>query len=288
MSSAGPRARRLIINADDLGLSQAVNRAIFSAHLDGVLTSTSLMATGPAFADAIAGLASCPGLGVGVHLVLHDEVPAADPAVIPSLLGPDGKLPPLGAVVKKLLTGRIAREEVRREYDAQLAKVRAAGIEPTHVDSHCHLHAFPAIAGIAEDVAEKHGVRCTRRAKAFRWSDYSGAPLKRWPLGLLISSCQKLSEARVRGVLKSPDRFLGLIKSGALDTRWLLETLPTLKPGSVTEIMVHPSDGSGPGQDLQDHGPAQRRVEYEALVSPRVRERIRELGIELVTYRALV
>ncbi len=285
--TAVPRPPRLIVNADDLGLSEAVNRAIFDAHRLGILTSTSLMATGPAFAPAIAGLAACPQLGVGVHLTLHDELPASDPAAIPSLVGADGRLHPLGKVVKRLLTGRIEREEVRREYDAQLARVRASGVEPTHVDSHCHLHAFPAIADVAEDVAERHGVRCTRRAKAFRWSDYSGAPLKRWPLGLLISTCQRLSERKLRGVLKSPDRFLGLIKSGALDTEWLLATLPTRPAGSVTEIMVHPADGSGPDQGLEDHGPAQRRVEYEALVSPRVRQRVQELGIELVTYRAL-
>lgn len=282
-----PRPPRLIVNADDLGLSDAVNRAIFDAHRLGILTSTSLMACGPAFDAAVAGWKQHSTLGVGVHLVLHEERPVSDPSLIPSLVDEHGRLKPLKQVVRRLLTGQVEAAEVEREYDAQLAKVRAAGIQPTHIDSHCHLHAFPAIAGIAARVAWRHGVRAARRPRVRAWSDFQGAPWGRYPLGLLISACQMLSERKLPSSLRSPDRFFGLIRSGALDTEWLLATLPTLPAGSISEIMVHPGDGSGPGQEQQDHGPAQRRVEYEALVSPRVRERIAELGVELVNYSAL-
>src|SRR5690606_34833518 len=115
-----------------------VDRAIFEGHDRGIVTSASLMATGAAFEHAVAGLRPRPRLGCGVHLVLHDEKPVLDPARIPTLVGPDGRLKPLREALRGLLFGASDAAEIEAEYAAQIQRARDAGIRPSHLDSHCH------------------------------------------------------------------------------------------------------------------------------------------------------
>ena len=84
-------AARLILNADDFGLTRGINRAIGELHANGAVTSATLMANGPAFDDAVAIALKRPTLGVGCHVVLTDGIPVSHPSDIPSLLGSDGK-----------------------------------------------------------------------------------------------------------------------------------------------------------------------------------------------------
>jgi chitin disaccharide deacetylase len=278
---------RLIVNADDLGLSAAVNRAIFEGHDRGIVTSTSLMATGPEFDAAVAGLRTRPRLGCGIHLVLHDERPVSPPDRIPSLVGVNGRLKPLREALRGLLFGGARAAEIELEYTAQIERVRAAGIQPSHFDSHCHLHAFPAVGPIAHALGKRFGIACARQPEANAWSDFSGAPWARFPLALLITASHRMTKRRIASRLRAPDRFLGLVKSGALDAAWMVRTITALENGTTSEIMVHPGDGSGPGDPHGDHGPERRRVELEAVTSPAVIELVRKRGVELVDYRAL-
>src|SRR5262249_30986689 len=120
---------RLIVNADDFGLSPGINRGIIEAHRKGVVTSASLMATGDAFDDAVLLSRAHPELSIGVHLTLVEGVPVRRPADIPSLVGPDGRFAKsLGAFLKVWLTGRIRPEDVGRELDAQVEKVLSRGV----------------------------------------------------------------------------------------------------------------------------------------------------------------
>ncbi|MCY2959622.1 MAG: ChbG/HpnK family deacetylase [Planctomycetota bacterium] len=276
------------MNADDLGLSTGVDRAIFEGHDRGIVTSASLMATGPAFEHAVAGLSSRPRLGCGIHLVLHEEKPALDPARIPSLVGADGRLKPLREAVRGLLFGTSAPAEIEAEYAAQIQRALDRGIRPSHLDSHCHLHAFPAVGPIVHALGERFGIACARQPEAGSWSDYRAAPLARYPLAFLITASQRFTRRRVAVGLRSPDKFLGLVHSGALDVDWMVRAIDELEPGVVAEIMVHPGDGTGEGEAGGDHGPYRRRVELEAVTSPRVLEAIRRRGVELIDYRALV
>ncbi len=285
MASTAPP--RLIVNADDLGLSAGVDRAIFAGHDRGVVTSASLMATGASFAHAVAGVRARPRLGCGVHLVLHDEKPVLDPARIPSLVGADGRLKPLRDAVRGLLFGASDPAEIEAEYAAQIRRVRDAGIDPTHLDSHCHLHAFPAVGPIVHALGERFGIACARQPEAGSWSDYRAAPLARYPLALLITATHRFTKQRVAQSLRSPDKFLGLVHSGALDAAWMVRAIEDLEPGVVAEIMVHPGDGSDEGDAGGDHGPYRRRVEFEAVTSPLVLEAVRRGGVELIDYRAL-
>lgn len=285
MASTAPP--RLIVNADDLGLSLGVDRAIFEGHDRGIVTSASLMATGASFEHAVAGLRTRPRLGCGVHLVLHDEKPVLDPARIPTLVGPDGRLKPLREALRGLLFGASDAAEIEAEYAAQIQRARDAGIRPSHLDSHCHLHAFPAVGPIVHRLGERFGIPCARQPEAGSWSDYRAAPLARYPLALLITASHRFTKGRVTRGLRSPDRFLGLVRSGALDADWLVRAIEELEPGVVAEIMVHPGDGTDEGGAGVDHGPYQRRIELEAVTHPKVLEAVRRRGVELIDYRAL-
>ncbi|MBL8862097.1 MAG: ChbG/HpnK family deacetylase [Planctomycetes bacterium] len=279
---------RLIVNADDLGFSEGVDRAIFAGHDRGIVTSASLMATGASFEHAVRGAFERPRLGVGVHLVLHDDLPVSEPRAVPSLVGPAGRFRPLREAVRALLFGRVDEREVELEYAAQIQRVLAAGVTPTHLDSHCHLHALPSVGPIVHRLGERFGIACAREPEASSWSDFRAAPLGRYPLALLISASQRFTRRRIVNGLRAPDRFLGLVKSGALDEDWLVRAIEALEPGRITELMVHPGDDEQAFAGVADHGAAVRRRELEAITAPRVLEAVRRCGVELVDYRALL
>jgi hypothetical protein len=117
--------------------------------------------------------------------------------------------------------------------------------------------------------------------------EFLGAPLSRYPMSILITMSHKLTRMRVREQLRTPDTFIGMVKSGDLDARWIETAASALVPGRISELMVHPSDGTDEGDPYGDHGPAKRRLELEAVTSPRVRAEIERLGIRLVDYRFL-
>lgn len=281
------RAPRLIVNADDLGMSRGIDAAIFEAHARGILTSTSLMAGGEAFEHALAGLRAHPQLGCGVHLVLHDELPLAPREHIPHLVGADGRLRALRPTARALLLGRIPEAEIEAEYAAQIERVLAAGVQPTHLDSHCHLHGFARSCAVLHRLGRRYGIPCARRPELSGRADFRGAPLARWPVALLISTLHRRSLARVREPLRTPQRFLGLVRSGALDTGWMVRAIEGLADGETAELMTHPGDGSGAGDPYGDHGPALRKRELVALLAPEVRAAVERRGVQLVSYREL-
>jgi predicted glycoside hydrolase/deacetylase ChbG (UPF0249 family) len=286
LSSAEPAY--LIVNADDLGMTEGVNQAIFTAHEQGIVTSTSLMAVGGAFDAAVRGSRAHPRLGIGVHLCLHDEVPVLDRRKIPTLVGEDGKMRSLSLVLRRLVTGQLDSSEIEAEYSAQVERARGAGIDVTHLDSHCHLHAFPKIAKVVRAVARSAGIACIRRAESTRISDYAGSPFGRYPVSILITCMSKLSYIGVRPTWRYPDRFVGMVRSGTVDAEWMQGAIESLVPGRVTELMVHPGDGSALYCGDDDHGPAQRKIEWEAVTAPRVIEAVRARGVKLVNYRHLL
>ena len=278
----------LIVNADDLGMSAGINDAIFSAHERGIVTSTSLMAVGAAFDSAVRESREHPRLGVGVHLCLHDETPVSPPSAIPTLVGEDGKMRPLSKVLRRLVAGQLDASEIEAEYSAQIARARDAGIDVTHLDSHCHLHAFPPVAKVVRRVAARFGIVCRRKPEASRLSDYAGAPIGRYPVAFMITLCNKLSRALAGDdAVRTTHRFAGMVRSGTVDADWLAKSVAQLESDKWTELVVHPGDGSPLYGPQDDHGPAQRKVEWEAVTSPLVLEAVRARGAKLVNYRDL-
>lgn len=285
--------KQLILNADDFGLTPGVNEGIIRAHQDGILTSATLMATSRAFDDAVARAKSTPRLGVGCHLVLVGGKAVSQPEEIPSLVDAAGKFPPtLPQFVAKVSSGTVRSRDIERELRAQIGKVRGAGIEPTHVDTHKHTHAHPVVMKALGRVVHEMGITRVRKPAeelAASWESQSCGE-RSW--GRLASAAAVRavtpwfqSLARTYG-LNTPDHFLGLAMTGRLSAAVLRQLIDLLPEGS-TEIMLHPgicdADLASTGSRLQQ----QRQLEMDALLAPEVRAAVERNGVRLITYRDL-
>src|SRR5690606_38377434 len=154
---------RLIVNADDFGLSPGVNRGIVAAHRAGIVTSASIMVTGPAFAHAVALAREHPTLDLGVHLTLTELAPLAPTEAVRSLVDETGRFAPHAiAFARRYLRGSVSLSEVRDELDAQIRLARAHGLAISHLDSHQHVHALPGVARVVAELAKTHGIRAVR------------------------------------------------------------------------------------------------------------------------------
>ena len=239
-------ATRLIINADDLGLTTGVNRAIAELHQAKVLTSATLMATGTAFDDAVAIAHANPTLGVGCHVVLTDGVPVSHPESSPSLLGADGKTfrPSLIDFVQALLRGIIRENDIEREALAQVQKLQRAGIDVTHIDTHKHTHLFPAVARPLLHLAERCSVGAVRNPFEEGWSLGlgHGNRLRRLQvklLGRLQSQFEHQPQIRNAQVLTT-DGTIGISATGHLDAPTLRQILQAMPAEGVFELCCHP------------------------------------------------
>jgi len=155
--------RRVIINADDFGLSPGVNRGILEAFRHGILSSTTMLVNLAHFDDAVGLAADNPDLPVGVHLSLLWGPPVSDPATVPTLIERDGCFPrSLLVLARRYALGRLCVDQVRMELRAQMARFRGAGLTPTHVDTHKHVHCLPGILAAVADVAAECGVHRAR------------------------------------------------------------------------------------------------------------------------------
>jgi hopanoid biosynthesis associated protein HpnK len=229
--------KRIIINADDFGLCSCVNEGIVRAHREGVLSSATIMANMPGFAEAVALARDNPALGVGVHLNLLRGLPLSDPSKIAPLLGPDGRF----LVSPRLLFGRIVsgkakREVLERELRAQIEKVLRAGIVPSHLDSEKHMHAFPPVFQAVIDLAVDYGIKKVRFIREFGLSRHISQSAK----AVFLSLCCARVSARIRSAgLVIVDRFYGISNSGRMTAADLRRLIERPEEGSV-EIMVHP------------------------------------------------
>src|SRR5215469_14201587 len=139
-------SRFLIVNADDFGRNDAVNAAVVESFRNGIVTSTSIVATGPAFDQAVALAKELPELGVGIHLAATEYIPVLPPAQIPRLVNAEGQFYPRGEQFRRIAVYPRMQEDLLHEWDAQISKVVNAGISLTHIDGHGHCHAHPAAA----------------------------------------------------------------------------------------------------------------------------------------------
>jgi chitin disaccharide deacetylase len=268
----------LILNADDFGLTPGINRAIGELHAAGVLTSTTLMAAGPAFDDAVAIAHAYPTLGLGCHIVLTDGVPVSPPESIPTLLGPQlpgqaGKSfrPSLLDFLQALLRGHISEDEVAIEALAQIQKLQRAGIVVTHIDSHKHTHLFPAIARPLLHVAERTGVPAIRNPFEPQWSlalDH-GSRIRR--LGVkLITRLRPRFEAlpQIRdGRIQTTDGTIAISATGELTAATLAEVLHALPPTGTYELCCHPGYNDRDLDRVATRLRAHRNIEREALLT---------------------
>jgi len=286
--------KRLIVNADDFGLTAGVNQAIIEGHQDGLISSTTLMANGDAFASAVALSRQAPRLGVGIHLNLTEGKPVAPASSVPSLLNGCGLFArkPAG-LWRAMLLGRVRAIEVERELHAQVEKVLAAGIVPTHLDSHKHVHALPVLGEMSLKLARQYGIGAIRSI-AETWPAL-GYLLRRFPrartrilrqrfnsLALSVLSRgwrRRLPQAGVA----CAEHFYGVTPTGFLDEELLREILRRL-PDGTSELMCHPGFADQALRQTPTRLVEQREKEYQALTRPCIKLLAKDLGIQIINY----
>src|SRR6516162_11592329 len=126
-------SRFLIVNADDFGRNEAVNAAVAEGFRHGIVTSTSIVATGPAFDQAVALAKEVREMGVGIHLAATEYIPVLPPTMIPNLVNSEGRFYPRSEQFRRMALRPSMRKELLLEWDAQIAKVVNAGIRLTHI-----------------------------------------------------------------------------------------------------------------------------------------------------------
>ena len=283
---------RLIINADDFGLTSGVNRAIMECGRAGAITSTTLMANSRAFAEAVTLAGNARGLKVGCHVVLIDGEPLA--SGLTSLTSGTLKFKnslrdfALAAVRKQL-----SQDEIQREAEAQIRKLQAAGLTLTHIDTHKHTHIFPHVLRPVLKAAKACGIQAIRNP----FEPFSAWPIRLiasspglWKRALEVTLLQKFASTfrhiiREEGMITT-EGTAGIIATGRLDQRLFVSTMQAL-PEGTWELVCHPGYADA---DLQNAGTRlleSRRVELDALRSEQTKSAVAARGVELISYADL-
>lgn len=283
---------RLIVNADDFGLTSGVNRAVAVANREGIVTSATLMANSRAFDEAVGVAKTQPALRSGCHVVLIDGEPLIRNAK--SLTnGAQRFRTSLKDFAAAAVRKQISPDEIQEESQAQICKLRANGLDVTHVDSHKHTHMFPHVLRPVLRAAKACGVRAVRNPFE---------PWRCWPRQAVLGStsmwlrsvgvsCFLVFSAAFRHAVQqegmlTTDGTVGIVATGKLDSKMLLSMLEAL-PEGTWELVCHPGYSDA---DLQSAGTRlmqSREVELEALTSPEVRSLISRKGIQLISYADL-
>ena len=286
--------KNLIVNADDLGWTEGVNRGIVEAHRKGLVTSTSLLANGRAFESALAAAESNPQLGIGVHLNLSDGPPSAPADEVRGLLNEAGELEEgPESLLLRIASRSLALEEVEREWDAQIRKVRATGVEPTHLDGHKHVQMLPGLFEIALRLAKKHGIRAIRVAheESTLRSVLSSAGDQKvgvvFKQGVQARGLKLLApdarEMAGHAGIATADYFCGIAQTGVL-TREGVEKLLGSLPDGTTELMCHPGYADEELRKTGSRLQESRQTELQILTDGRVRKLVATQGIRLISY----
>ncbi len=263
--------RKLVVNADDFGFTRDVNQGIVEAHRNGILTATTLMATGAAFDDAVTLARENPSLDIGIHLVLVGEPPF--PSTIPQL-------------TRAALFGRI---RVYDELRTQVRRVLDAGLQPTHLDTHKHTHLLPPVLDAVASLSEEYKIPWVRRPFDFPLSPATRPGIgwaKRATSQALGIVRRRFARVLRRHGCRSTDHFAGFQITGHYSAAELAKLIRTLPEGS-TEFMCHPGICGDELRAARTRLKESRERELRALTSPEVRAALAESGVELVSYRSL-
>jgi hopanoid biosynthesis associated protein HpnK len=262
-------ARRLIVNADDFGFTRDVNLGIVEAHRRGILTAATLMVNGMAFEHAVELARENPGLDVGCHLVLVGGRSVADPA---------RKLP---GSVRRL--GFEMGAWVEREMEAQVEKILAVGLRPSHVDTHKHTHLAPPVLGAVCRIAHRYGIPWVRRP--FDLPLMAVAPLRRRVVNAALQPIRAPFDRTLRRYgCRTTDYFAGFQITGRFRAGELAELIRAL-PDGLTEFMCHPGHCTEELRSSATRLKESRAEELAALVSEEVRRAVEEAGVRLVNFR---
>lgn len=275
---------KLIVNADDFGISESVNLGIVEACVEGIVTSTTIMANGNAFENAIKLHKERPDLDIGVHICLVGEEPLSNTASVPSLVDNRGFL--LGSAqlfVKKYFRKQLNPSELEAEIEAQIKRVVDTGITVSHIDGHQHLHMLPGVLRIVLRLAKKYNIRAMRipgesiRSSILNWRGKEMRLVEQLILNTFCLMAKKTID------VKTPDHFFGFFFGGQMNKLNLLAALKRIPVNGVSELMCHPGQSDDNGQ--YKHWNYNWEDELSALKDSEVIGFLRERNIELTTYR---
>jgi len=284
---------RLIVNADDFGMSRGITDGIVVAHRYGIVTSASLMANMPAAEYAIARAHALPNLGAGVHLNICQGRPILPASEVPTLVDACGVFHPPAILERKLWTGRASSYEIEAEFRAQIQWIKDRGITPTHADSHHHMHLYPAAALPFARALAAENVPCARASVCSVWprthslgGPHEGSIVRR----LLVQAYRFVLQRTVFRRFKSPASRISFAANDRrnpshLRERWkaALEDLPA----GTYELACHPGLFER-GFSESDRIHAQREQDMIWLTEREFRDIICIRDIRLITYRDLV
>ena len=260
--------KQLIVNADDFGFTSDVNAGILTAHREGILTATTLMATGAAFDDAVRLARETPSLDVGCHLVL---------------VGSDPYPLTVGALIQALALRRI---RVYEELRAQVQRIVDAGLSPSHLDTHKHTHLLPAVLNAVARLSEEFRIPWVRRPFDFPMQA-GGVPLSRRTvsrgLGVLRNRFGRTLQAHH---CRMTDYFAGFRITGNYDAAELASLIRNL-PEGTTEFMCHPGYATDELRRARTRLKESREHELKALTSAAVKDALEESRVQLVSYREM-
>ena len=290
--------RRLIINADDFGMTAGVNRAIIEAHRAGLVTSATVMANETATNDAITMAVQTPSLHTGCHVVLVDGKPLSEPDSVPTLLASrNGASPRFRGGISHLamasVTGKVRAADVHKESAAQIGRLQAAGLSLSHVDCHMHAHILPEVLRAVIKAACDHLVRAVRNPFEPAWSvaaTHKASSLRSWHRSAQVTALRALRSQFHRTVdqhgMKTADGTIGIAVTGLLD-RHLLRRLVESMPHGTWELVTHPGYKDGQLTQASTELKQSRVVELELLTSEETRDLLRKHDIQLVNYSNL-
>jgi predicted glycoside hydrolase/deacetylase ChbG (UPF0249 family) len=284
--------KRLIINADDFGLTAGVNRGISEANEKGILTSVTLMANGAGFEDAVQISRTTPRLSIGCHVVLVDGSPLLNPARVRSLL--QGECLKFRQSLSEFailsLGGRLNADEIEAEATAQIRKLQSAGIAVSHIDTHKHTHIFPNVLRPLLRAAKACGVRAVRNPfESVRVSLLAERPSlwKRLAQVKLLRALAKTFYKAVKDAgMISPDGALGIAATGALNEKLFRALIENL-PDGTWEFVSHPGYNDAELQTVGTRLRESRVQELHILTSVAARDILVSNNIELISYREL-
>ena len=286
--------RRLIINADDLGYTSGVSRAIVEAHTRGVVTSSTLMANSAHFAEGVQITKALPNLSVGCHVMLIDGEPLEPPTRIRTLTNGNSFRDGIKSFAARAIAGRMNPDEIVREATAQIRKIQAAGISVSHFDTHKHTHLFPSVLRPLLKAARDCGVRALRNPFGPRLPLKSSELLVRpnlWKrfaeVRVLRQFAGKFREAVDRDGFITPDGTLGIEVTGTLDEN-LFHAIARSIPEGTWEFVCHPGYNDAELQAAHTRLRQSREIELQVLTLPTAREVLSKEGIELISYRDLI
>ena len=287
------RAKRLIINGDDLGLLPGIDRGLARAADEGLLSSLSLLANGPAFDSGAALCRSRPDIGVGAHLALVEgrALTAWDDGGLGR--GPENLLPvDYRQFIRDYALRRISLQRVTLELRAQLERITGAGLRPDHLDGHQHLHLFPPLAPVFAGLGREYGIPALRLPRSMGAGDGICSGWK----GRLLRLGARRSSGVYGDFFLRPDVLLGTGCSGRLTLEAFRRLVKAFSdgPAATAELMCHPGEGSGTAlrEQLSRAGYCSPwdfhwATELDLLCSGEARRFVESLGIGIVTYRDL-